>query len=110
MPDLASPQTDPVPVFAALGDSTRLALIIRLSDGTPHSIAQLSDGLGLTRQGVTKHLRILNDAGIVASDRVGRETQFVLTPAPLRDVQSYLTQVSDQWDRALSRLKTFVEE
>lgn len=110
MPELVSTQADPVHVFAALGDDTRLELVVRLSDGEPHSIAQLTDGLNLTRQGITKHLRILSDAGIVSSDHVGRETQFVLTPAPLRDVQSYLTQVSDQWDRALSRLKAFVED
>jgi DNA-binding transcriptional ArsR family regulator len=62
------------PVFAALGDSTRLRLLSRLKDGRPRSIVQLTDGLGLTRQGVSKHLRILEQAGMVRSARIGRES------------------------------------
>ena len=101
---------DPAPVFAALGDATRLELIARLSDGQAHSITQLTDGLSLTRQGVTKHLRILEQAGIVASERVGRESRFVFTPAPISYARQYLDRVSAQWDDALRRLKAFVEE
>ena len=105
-----SPPVDPAPVFAALGDATRLALISRLSDGQARSITQLTDGLSLTRQGVTKHLRILEQAGIVASERIGRESRFVFTPAPISDARTYLDRVSQQWDDALMRLKAFVEE
>ena len=101
---------DPAPVFAALGDATRLELIARLSDGQARSITQLTDGLSLTRQGVTKHLRILEQAGIVASERIGRESRFVFTPAPISDARHYLDRVSAQWDDALRRLKAFVEE
>ena len=100
---------DPVPVFAALGDATRLELISRLSDGPAQSIAQLTDGLGLTRQGITKHLRVLEHAGIVDSIRIGRESQFSYVPERIVQVQTYLETVSRQWDDALSRLKTFVE-
>ena len=109
-PDLHRPPTDPVPVFAALGDMTRLELVSRLSDGQPRSIAQLTGGLGQTRQGVTKHLRILQQAGIVACERVGRESRFVFTPDPIADAQLYLDRVSKQWDDAVSRLKAFVED
>ncbi len=109
-PDLNRAPADPVPVFAALGDATRLELVSRLSDGRPRSIAQLTGGLGQTRQGVTKHLRILEQAGIVASERVGRESRFVFTPEPIRDVQRYLDRVSQQWDNAISRLKAFIED
>ena len=102
--------TDPVPVFAALGDTTRLELVSRLSDGRPRSISQLTEGLELTRQGVTKHLRVLEDAGIVHSSRVGRESRFIYVPEPIEGVRSYLDRVCQQWDSALSRLKAFVEE
>ena len=97
------------PVFAALGDATRLELVSRLSDGESRSIAQLSDGLSLTRQGVTKHLRVLEQAGLVSSIRVGRESQFTFKPEPIGQARSYLDRVSMQWDDALSRLKRFVE-
>eukprot|EP00435_Cladocopium_sp_Y103_P076941 s1_g680.t1 len=109
-PERASIQIDAAPIFAALGDQTRLALIQRLSDGTSLSIAELTDGFNLTRQGVTKHLRVLGDAGLVSSDRVGRETRFTLVPTALQETQAYLSGISEQWDRALSRLKTFVED
>lgn len=96
-------------VFSALGDPTRLELVARLSDGRARSIAQLSEGLDLTRQGVTKHLRVLERAGIVTSSRVGRESRFTYLPEPIQQVRSYLDAVSEQWDDALSRLKSFVE-
>jgi DNA-binding transcriptional ArsR family regulator len=100
---------NPAPVFAALGDKTRLKLVDRLVDGRPRSIAQLADGLDLTRQGVTKHLRVLERAGIVRARSVGRESQFTYVPEPLERVRSYLNDVSAQWDDALARLKAFVE-
>ena len=109
-PDPAAAPAGPAPIFAALGDPTRLALVSRLSDGQPRSIAQLTDGLDLTRQGVTKHLRVLEQAGIVSSERIGRESRFAFTPTPIDEVRSYLDRVSRQWDDALGRLKAFVEE
>ena len=100
---------DAAPVFAALGDTTRLELLHRLGDGQARSITQLSDGLGLTRQGVTKHLRVLQVAGIVASRKVGRENRFIYRPESIDEARSYLDRVSRQWDDALVRLKSFVE-
>jgi DNA-binding transcriptional ArsR family regulator len=100
----------PAPVFAALGDETRLSLVGRLSSGPPQSISRLARGSRLTRQAITKHLRVLERAGVVHSVRVGREQQFAFRPAPLKDAQDYLARVSDQWDRVLLRLKAFVEE
>lgn len=97
-------------VFAALGDPTRLALVVRLSDGSRQSIAQLTDGHALTRQAISKHLRVLEEAGVVASRRAGRESLFALNPRPLEEVRSYIAQVSGQWDASLSRLKSFVEK
>lgn len=97
------------PIFAALGDETRLALVAKLNDGQPRSIAHLTEGTRITRQAVTKHLRVLEGARIVRSVKAGRENLFELDPAPIRQVRDYADIVSEQWDQALSRLKDFVE-
>ncbi|HEX4068163.1 MAG TPA: hypothetical protein VHZ09_19240 [Acidobacteriaceae bacterium] len=106
------PPVRPVPVstFAAFGDRTRLALITRLSRGERCSIAQLTHGSRLTRQAITKHLRVLERAQLVRSIRAGRESLFELNTAPMHAMRDYLDQVSAQWDQALTRLKSFVEE
>jgi DNA-binding transcriptional ArsR family regulator len=96
-------------VFAALGSVTRLELVSRLGDGKEYSITALADGLDLTRQAITKHLRVLQQAGIVDSRRVGRESRFTIRPGPLTHAKDYLTRVSDQWDEALVRLRATVE-
>ena len=98
------------PVFAALGDETRLSLVAKLCSGQPYSIAQLTRGSRLTRQAITKHLRVLESAGIVHSVRRGRESRFEFDPQPIEGIKDYLDFVSEQWDQALSRLKSFVEE
>jgi DNA-binding transcriptional ArsR family regulator len=100
---------DPAPVFAALGDRTRLSLLRKLSDGQRRSITALSADTRLTRQAVTKHLRVLEDAGLVHSSRVGRESHFAFRPEPILEIRSYLDEVSAQWDDALARLQAFVE-
>jgi DNA-binding transcriptional ArsR family regulator len=97
------------PVFAALGDETRLAIVAKLSEGQRRSIATLTEGTSLTRQAVTKHLRVLERARIVHSVRAGREHLFELDPAPIREVSEYAALVSAHWDKALSRLKAMVE-
>ncbi|MBO9707833.1 MAG: helix-turn-helix transcriptional regulator [Caulobacter sp.] len=101
---------DPVPIFAALGDRTRLALLSRLADGEPRSIAALSSGGPLTRQAITKHLRVLEEAGLVASLRVGRESRFAARRETVDQARAYLDGVSAQWDDALARLKAHVED
>jgi DNA-binding transcriptional ArsR family regulator len=98
------------PVFAALGDPTRLALIRTLSTGGRRSIAALSADTDLTRQAVTKHLHVLEAAGLVVSERVGRESRFAFEPASVEQARDYLDNVSAQWDQALARLKVFVEQ
>ena len=97
-------------LFAALGDKTRLALVQTLSSGQAASIAELSAGRRITRQAITKHLRVLQKAGFVRCARTGRESRFELDPKPFEDMQEYLSFVSRQWDRALERLKAFVED
>ncbi len=108
--NLALAWEEQAPVFAALGDETRLRLVAKLSHGQPRSIAQLTEGSALTRQAITKHLRVLEDAGIVHSVREGRENLFKFDPKSLRELRKYLDRVSEQWDDALARLKSFVEE
>ena len=97
------------PVFAALGDPTRLSLVTKLSGGQPCSILQLTAGSRLTRQAITKHLRVLEEAGLVHSLRAGRESLFKLDPKPIHEARQCLDAVSRQWDEALSRLKDLVE-
>lgn len=97
------------PIFAALGDETRLLIVDRLSGGTPRSIAALTEGAGVTRQAVTKHLRVLGNAGLVRSVREGREHLWALEPEAIAAAQRSLEHVSAQWDDALGRLQAFVE-
>jgi DNA-binding transcriptional ArsR family regulator len=97
------------PIFAALGDMTRLHIVTRLCAGAPLSIAQLTEGGRITRQAVSKHLDVLAEAGLVRDLRSGRERRYELVAAPLDDVQACLRQISTQWDAALQRLKQQVE-
>lgn len=97
-------------VFAALGDETRLGIVATLSSGEPASIAQLTAGSRLTRQAITKHLRVLERAGIVRNLHVGRESLFAFDPRPLSDLHDYLDRMSRRWDDALAQLKSFVEK
>jgi len=97
-------------IFAALGDETRLLLVSRLCDGRAMSIARLTSGTDITRQAVTKHLRVLQDAGLVRSRRRGRESVWRLEQRRLADARHYLEIISKQWDDALGRLRKLVEE
>lgn len=102
-------------VFAALGDETRLAIVRKLAGGEPHSIAELTVDVTegrtkITRQGVTKHLRVLEAAGLVHSIRSGRENLFEINPLPINDLREYLELVSAQADEKLLTLKSFVEK
>jgi DNA-binding transcriptional ArsR family regulator len=100
----------PSKVFAALGDETRLSVLARLCNGVPQSISRLTVGTNLSRQAVAKHLRVLANAGVVRSVRIGRESLFELEPQPIEEARNYLDQISKQWDDALARLKSHVEE
>jgi DNA-binding transcriptional ArsR family regulator len=98
------------PIFAALGDATRLRLVARLGAGGPLSIVRLTAGSRLTRQAITKHLVVLADAGLVRGTRRGRERLWRLEPGRLEETRRYLDLISKQWDDALGRLKAYVEE
>lgn len=102
--------TDAVPVFAALGDATRLGLVGRLSVDGPLSITRLSEGTGVTRQAITRHLYALGDAGLVRHARRGRERVWELDLKRLEKARRWLDQIAAQWDDAADRLKAFVED
>jgi DNA-binding transcriptional ArsR family regulator len=97
-------------VFAALGDPIRLQLVSALSAGGALSIAQLTQGTDISRQGVTKHLNVLAEAGVVSDIRLGRERLWQLEPAGINDAGRALDAIGRQWEQALSRLKRFVEK
>ncbi len=100
---------DAVPLFAALGDATRLRLLGRLAGG-PLSITRLSEGTGVTRQAITRHLHALGDVGLVRHARRGRERVWDLNRKRLEIAQRYLDHIAAQWDDAAERLRAFVEE
>jgi DNA-binding transcriptional ArsR family regulator len=105
---LAERRRTPAPVFAALGDENRLRLLARLSSG-PLSISRLTLGSGISRQGVTKHLRVLEGAGLVRGTRKGKERLWYLERRHLEEARRSLDLISQQWDQALGKLKRFVE-
>ena len=98
------------PIFAALGDATRLHVVSRLSGGGPMSITQLTEGSEVTRQAVTKHLTVLADAGLVRDFKQGRERVWELRTHQLEEARRALDLISNQWDKALERLRAMVEE
>lgn len=98
------------PVLAALGDESRLQIVAKLCKRGPLSITNLTHGAGISRQGITKHLEALHKAGLVRSERRGREHIWKLEPRRLDEVRRYLAQISQQWDVALERLRSAVEE
>jgi DNA-binding transcriptional ArsR family regulator len=92
------------PMFAALGDETRLSIVARLAAGGPLSITRLTGGTGITRQAVTKHLEVLSDSGLVHGSRHGRERIWELDSSRLSEAQRFLELMSRRWDDALGRL------
>ena len=96
-------------VFAALGDPQRLRIVERLAGGDAHSISALSAGAGVTRQAVTRHLRVLEDAGLVRGARDGREHRWALDDAGLAAAQAALEAIGAEWRGRLARLKLHVE-
>ena len=106
---LAAASKSGAPIFAALGDETRLRIVAKLSDHGPLSIVRLTEGEAMTRQAITKHLSVLAEAGLVRDVRRGRERLWALELAPLEVARRYLDLVSERWDAALGRLARLVE-
>ena len=98
------------PLFAALGDATRLRLVFRLCRDGPLSITKLTASSDVTRQAISKHLRVMAEAGLVRGARHGRESVWQLEPRRLDEARRYLELISEGWDAALGRLRKLVEE
>jgi DNA-binding transcriptional ArsR family regulator len=96
-------------VFFALGDETRLGLVSRLCEDGPTSIAKLTENFEMTRQAITKHLRVMEDAGLVRRTQQGRESSWRLETARLAEAREHLDSISADWDSALQRLKSFLK-
>jgi len=96
-------------VFAALGDPTRLKLVAVLCAGSAFSIAQLTANTDMSRQGVTKHLQVLSDAGVVRDVKSGRERLWQLEPAQIEEARRTLEAIGKQWEVALGKIKAFAE-
>ena len=98
------------PLFSALGDRNRLRIVVRLCDGGPSSTSQVTQAIPVTRQAATKHLELLEAAGLVSSSRRGRERIWTLQTQPLAQASDYLDQLSRRWDAAIDRLRSYVED
>jgi DNA-binding transcriptional ArsR family regulator len=109
MPERRSGLTGSAPIFAALGDETRLRLVARLCAGGPQSIARLTVGSQVTRQAVAKHLLVLADAGLVRGERQGRESRWALEPEQLEVARRYLDWMSEQWTERLAALERHLD-
>jgi DNA-binding transcriptional ArsR family regulator len=97
------------PVFAALADPTRRSLLVNLAEHSPKTATQLAEEYPITRQGILKHLHILEEAGLVAVHQEGREKRYTLTPEPLSELDEWIKEISAKWDERLLRLKNFLE-
>jgi DNA-binding transcriptional ArsR family regulator len=96
-------------IFTALADPIRRDLVTNLAENSPRTATQLAAEYPITRQGILKHLHILEDAGLVAVYQQGREKRYTLTPAPLGELDQWIKDVGAKWDARLLRLKLFVE-
>ena len=109
--DSANALSRAAPIFSALGDRVRLAMVARLCRDGPLPTVELKQCAGgVSRQGVTKHLQVLRDAGLVESDRVGRDRQWRLQAQQFATIRDTLDWISAQWDERLERLRAFVED
>lgn len=106
---LANRLIEAAPAFAALGDPERLRLVTRLCREGPLSIVRLAEDADVSRQAVSKHLRVLENAGLVQGDRAGRERIWDIRTRRLAEMRGYLDEISEQWDGALARLQAMVE-
>jgi DNA-binding transcriptional ArsR family regulator len=98
-----------VPIFTALADPMRRNLLVNLAENSPKTATQLAKEFPITRQGILKHLNVLEEAGLVAVHQVGRDKRYTLTPEPLSELEQWIKQIESKWDKRLLRLKTMLE-
>jgi len=97
-------------LFVALADPMRRSLLVNLAEHSPRTATQLAEDYPITRQGILKHLTILEDAGLVAVHQAGREKRYTLTPEPLEELDQWIEDIGAKWDERLLRLKTWLEQ
>ena len=97
-------------LFTALADPMRRSLLINLAEHSPKTATQLAEVYPVSRQGILKHLTILEHAGLVAIHQVGREKRYTLTPEPLEELEQWIADIGAKWDKRLLRLKTWLEQ
>ena len=97
------------PIFAALADPMRRSLLVTLAEYSPKTATQLAEDFPITRQGILKHLRVLEQAGLVSVHQVGRDKRYTLTPEPLDELERWIKELEAKWDGRLLRLKTLIE-
>jgi len=97
------------PIFTALADPIRRSLLANLAENSPKTATQLAQEYPITRQGILKHLHILQEAGLVAVHQQGREKRYTLTPEPLSELEQWIQDISARWDERLLRLKALLE-
>lgn len=109
---MLSEQTDEhqQPIFAALADPVRRSLLAHLAEHSPKTATQLAQEYPITRQGILKHLMVLEAVGLVAVHQEGREKRYTLTPEPLSELEQWIDDIGAKWDERLLRLKTWLEE
>ena len=98
-----------MPIFTALADPMRRKLLLNLAENSPKTATQFAEEYPITRQGILKHLNILEEAGLVTVYQRGREKRYALTPEPLNEVEQWIKEIGDKWDERLLRLKAFIE-
>lgn len=106
----AAKLAEAAPLFAALGDKTRLSIVARLCNDGPLPIVRLCEGSSISRQAISKHLDALSKSGLVSSELAGRERVFKLEAKRIAEAQRHLDRISQQWDAAIDRLRAFVED
>ena len=97
-------------IFAALADPMRRTLLVKLAETSPKTATQLAQEYPITRQGILKHLTVLEAADLVAVHQEGREKRYFLTPEPLNELEQWIDSISAIWDERLLRLKTWLEQ
>ena len=97
-------------VFGAVSDPTRRAILKRLHTEGPLSVTQISQPLAMSRQAVTKHLDLLESAGLIRSEARGRERIHRLSARPLEAIDTWLEPFAEFWDDRLARLRRHLEE
>ena len=97
-------------LFTALADPLRRNLLVNLAENSPRTATQLAREYPITRQGILKHLTVLEAAGLVSVYQEGREKRYSLTPEPLGELEQWIQELGAKWDERLLRLKTMLEQ